>query len=115
MSKSKMGRPTKEEALAKAIEAFGGAGIPIEAVDPVAILAAIAANPNSSESGRLRACMALVSDDVLNYQLRKRDRERDDAMNEAMRRQYEDADEAGRAQMVDRAKTSVLSAFGLNG
>ena len=46
--------------------------MPAETVDPVAILAAIAANPNSSESGRIRACLALMDPTVEDYAKRKK-------------------------------------------
>ena len=46
--------------------------MPAETVDPVAILAAIAANPNSSESDRIRACLALMDPTVEDYAKRKK-------------------------------------------
>jgi hypothetical protein len=80
MTKPKMGRPTKEEALTRAIEAFGGVGIDHESIDPRRIVAAIAANPAVAETVRLRACVILMSQETRDYEAalqRQRETERE--------------------------------------
>jgi hypothetical protein len=67
-----MGRPTREQALIKAIEAFEGDGIPYKLLDPRNILASIAANPKSSESARIRACVVLLGGSIVDYECRKK-------------------------------------------
>lgn len=67
MTKPKMGRPTKEEALTRAIEALGGVGIDHELVDPRRIVAAIAADPAVPETTRLRACLILMAKQTRHY------------------------------------------------
>lgn len=107
MSKAKMGRPTKEEALVKAIEAFGGLGIDFQLVDPRNILAAIAANPAASESALIRASIVLLGGSIVDYQRRKQRQESEEAeerRREESRREYEEADDAGRARMSAEAE-----------
>jgi|SRR6266576_6296331 hypothetical protein len=55
-SKRKGGRPTRAEATVKAL-----LGVDLTAVDPVAILRAIAADLSAPASARVAACRALIA------------------------------------------------------
>ena len=98
MTKPKIGRPTKEQALHNAA-AFASPN-PDRGYRPCAHTRRHRRRPGTSESGRIRACLALVSSDILDYQRRQRERKSD----EATRRQYEDADQDTRRAMVEHAK-----------
>lgn len=89
MTKPKMGRPTKEEALIKAIEAFGGAGIDYELVDPRNIVAAIAADPAVSAPIRLRACVILMSKQMSSYTIGRKFESARRSMEESARARSE--------------------------
>jgi hypothetical protein len=56
--KRKGGRPTRAEATAKALAAIG---VDPTTIDPMSILAAIAADPSAPASARVQACKALIA------------------------------------------------------
>jgi hypothetical protein len=58
----KKGRPTRQQASAKALKALLASGIDPSNVDPRAILAAIAVDASCPASARVAACRALMAD-----------------------------------------------------
>jgi hypothetical protein len=103
---SKIGRPTREEALHKAIAAFGGVGIDRKLVKPWDIIAAIAADPEMEPSIRLRAAVALTEAPLKTAQEEQEQRYREMAERRAA---WEEADEAGRAQLIEEASHAALA------
>jgi hypothetical protein len=98
-----MGRPTKEEALHKAIAALGGLGIDRKSVKPWDIIAAIAADPAMEPSIRLRAAIALTAaplktaEEAQEQQYREMDQ---------MQRRWDEADEDERAAIIAEARAN---------